>query len=304
MVATLSRARGLLSTPASRLLRSPSKSHTPRTALPMKIVSFNINGLRARPHQLAALIDKHQPDVIGLQETKVSDEQFPLADIEALGYHVHYHGQKGHYGVALLSRQAPLSLHKGFPGDAEDAQRSFIWGTYADADGQPITIMNGYFPQGESRDHPTKFPAKTQFYADLQQLLESQFQPSQPLIVMGDINISPQDCDIGIGADNAKRWLRTGKCSFLPEEREWLQRLKDWGLHDSFRKLHPEVNDRFSWFDYRSRGFEDEPKRGLRIDVIMASDGLQPRIKAAGVDYELRSMEKPSDHAPIWLELS
>ncbi|MDP3847852.1 MAG: exodeoxyribonuclease III [Pseudomonas sp.] len=270
----------------------------------MKIVSFNINGLRARPDQLAALIDKHKPDVIGLQETKVSDEQFPLEMVETLGYQVHYHGQKGHYGVALLSRQAPLSLHKGFAGDAEDAQRRFIWGTFADADGQPITIMNGYFPQGESRDHPTKFPAKTQFYADLQALLESQFQPTQPLIVMGDINISPEDCDIGIGEENRKRWLRTGKCSFLPEEREWLQRLKDWGLHDSYRQLYPEVNDCFSWFDYRSRGFEDQPKRGLRIDVIMASTALQNRIQAAGIDYELRGMEKPSDHAPIWLQLS
>ena len=95
----------------------------------MKIVSFNINGLRARPHQLAALIEKHQPDVIGLQETKVSDEQFPLAEVQALGYHVHFHGQKGHYGVALLSRQAPLSLHKGFSTDEEEAQRRFIWGT-------------------------------------------------------------------------------------------------------------------------------------------------------------------------------
>ena len=141
----------------------------------MKIVSFNINGLRARPHQLAALIEKHQPDVIGLQETKVHDDQFPLADIEALGYHVHFHGQKGHYGVALLSRQAPLELHKGFASDEEDAQRRFIWGTYADENGQPVTIMNGYFPQGESRDHPTKFPAKQRFYSDLQQLLESQF---------------------------------------------------------------------------------------------------------------------------------
>ena len=79
----------------------------------MKIVSFNINGLRARPHQLQALIDKHQPDVIGLQETKVADEQFPEAEIRQLGYHVHYHGQKGHYGVALLSRQAPLEIGKG-----------------------------------------------------------------------------------------------------------------------------------------------------------------------------------------------
>ncbi|RJG09136.1 exodeoxyribonuclease III [Pseudomonas cavernicola] len=269
----------------------------------MKIVSFNINGLRARPHQLAALIEKHQPDVIGLQETKVSDEQFPLADVEALGYQVHYHGQKGHYGVALLSRQAPLALHKGFPGDEEDAQRRFIWGTFADANGQPVTVMNGYFPQGENRDHPTKFPAKQRFYADLQALLEGQFQPNQSLVVMGDINISPEDCDIGIGEENRKRWLKTGKCSFLPEEREWLATLKNWGLVDSFRQIYPDVADRFSWFDYRSRGFEDEPKRGLRIDVILTSSGLQPRIKAAGVDYDLRAMEKPSDHAPIWLEL-
>jgi exodeoxyribonuclease-3 len=270
----------------------------------MKIVSFNINGLRARPHQLAALIEKHQPDVIGLQETKVSDEQFPQAEIEALGYHVHFHGQKGHYGVALLSRLPPLSLHKGFDTDDEEAQRRFIWGTFADRNGVPVTIMNGYFPQGESRDHPTKFPAKQRFYSDLQALLEGQFRNDQPLLVMGDMNISPQDCDIGIGADNAKRWLKTGKCSFLPEEREWMERLKGWGLVDSFRHLYPEVTDRFSWFDYRSRGFEDDPKRGLRIDLIMASQHLVPRIKAAGVDYELRAMEKPSDHAPIWLELS
>ena len=249
----------------------------------MKIVSFNINGLRARPHQLAALIEKHQPDVIGLQETKVHDDQFPLAEVQALGYHVYYHGQKGHYGVAL---------------------RRFIWGTFADENGNPITIMNGYFPQGESRDHPTKFPAKQRFYEDLQQLLESQFSNDQALVVMGDINISPEDIDIGIGADNAKRWLKTGKCSFLPEEREWLARLKNWGLVDSFRHLNPNVADRFSWFDYRSRGFEDEPKRGLRIDVILASNGLLPRVKDAGVDYDLRGLEKPSDHAPIWLELS
>src|SRR5574343_1126938 len=156
--------------------------------LPMKIVSFNINGLRARPHQLQALIEKHQPDVIGLQETKVADEQFPESEIRQLGYHVHYHGQKGHYGVALLSRQEPLSLHKGFPGDTDDAQRRFIYGTFADAQGNPVTVMNGYFPQVESRDHPVKFPAKQRFYADLQALLESRFAPSQPLVVMGDIN--------------------------------------------------------------------------------------------------------------------
>lgn len=270
----------------------------------MKIVSFNINGLRARPEQLQAIVASHQPDVIGLQETKVADDQFPLEAVQALGYHVHYHGQKGHYGVALLSREEPVEIRYGFPGDGEDAQRRFIWGTFKDSDGQPITVMNGYFPQGESRDHPVKFPAKQRFYADLQQLLEAQFKPDQRLVVMGDINISPEDCDIGIGEDNRKRWLRTGKCSFLPEEREWLDKLKAWGLVDSFRHLHPQVNDRFSWFDYRSRGFEDEPKRGLRIDVILASEALRPRLAAAGIDYDVRGMEKPSDHAPIWLQLS
>ncbi len=270
----------------------------------MKIVSFNINGLRARLHQLAALIEKHRPDVIGLQETKVADEQFPEAEVRQLGYHVHYHGQKGHYGVALLSREEPLELHKGFPDDDEQAQRRFIYGTYRDARGEPVTIMNGYFPQGESREHPVKFPAKERFYADLQRLLHNRFQAQQPLVLMGDINISPQDCDIGIGEENRKRWLRSGKCSFLPEERQWLATLQDWGLIDSFRQLNPEVSDRFSWFDYRSRGFEDEPKRGLRIDVILASNALQDRLKDAGIDYELRGMEKPSDHAPIWLELS
>ena len=269
----------------------------------MKLVSFNINGLRARPHQLAALIEKHQPDVIGLQETKVSDDQFPEAEIRDLGYHVHYHGQKGHYGVALLSRQAPLEVFKGFPEDSEESQRRFIYGTFADSNGNPVTVMNGYFPQGESRDHPTKFPAKQRFYAALQTLLNSRFAHDQPLIVMGDINISPEDCDIGIGEVNRKRWLKTGKCSFLPEEREWMATLKNWGLVDSFRQLHPEVDDRFSWFDYRSRGFEDEPKRGLRIDVILASRALQDRLEDAGIDYELRGMEKPSDHAPIWLQL-
>ena len=267
----------------------------------MKIVSFNINGLRARLHQLQALIDKHQPDVIGLQETKVADEQFPEAEIRQMGYHVSYHGQKGHYGVALLSRQAPASISKGFPNDEPDAQRRFIYGTFADQNGQPVIVMNGYFPQGESRNHPTKFPAKERFYADLQALLVEQFSPEQRLIVMGDINISPEDCDIGIGEPNRVRWLKTGKCSFLPEERQWLATLKAWGLSDSFRQLHPQVNDRFSWFDYRSRGFEDEPKRGLRIDVILTSQALSNQLKEAGIDYELRGMEKPSDHAPIWL---
>ena len=119
---------------------------------------------------------------------------------------------------------------------------------------------------------------------------------------MGDINISPADNDIGIGPANAKRWLKTGKCSFQPIEREWLKTLMDWGFVDTFRQLHPDTTDKYSWFDYRSKGFVDN--RGLRIDVILATPSLAERCVEADVDYELRGIEKPSDHAPIWSTFS
>ncbi|AMV71523.1 exonuclease III [Desulfuromonas sp. DDH964] len=268
----------------------------------MKLVSFNVNSIRSRLHQLEALVAAHQPEIIGLQETKVQDGDFPLAAIAALGYHPVYAGQKTHYGVALLSRQQPLQEQIGFPGDGDGAQKRFVAGRYRLADGSELQVLNGYFPQGESRDHPVKFPAKEQFYADLLGYLEEHCDPATPLALLGDFNVAPVDLDIGIGADNARRWLRTGKTSFLPEERQWFERLTTWGLHDSFRALHPQVNDRFSWFDYRSRGFESDPRRGLRIDHILVTAPLLARCSGAGIDYEIRAMERPSDHCPVWVE--
>ncbi len=268
------------------------------TSLTMKFISFNINGLRARPHQLAAIVEKYQPDVIGLQETKVHDDMFPLDDVKQLGYHIYYHGQKGHYGVALLLKNPPLAIRKGFATDDEDAQRRIIMADIATENG-PLTVINGYFPQGESRDHPTKFPAKEKFYRDLQTYVDT-FDPAGQLLIMGDLNISPTDKDIGIGENNMKRWLRSGKCSFLPEEREWLGKLLNWGLVDTYRQMHPNTDDKFSWFDYRSKGFDDN--RGLRIDLVLASPSLAKRCVATGIDYDIRAMEKPSDHAPVWAE--
>lgn len=269
----------------------------------MKIVSFNVNGLRSRLHQLRAVIAGHGPEIIGLQETKVQDADFPVAAIEELGYRVVYHGQKSHYGVALLSRQEPRNVQLGFAGDGDEAQKRFVAATFSLPCGAPVRIINGYFPQGENRDHPVKFPAKERFYAGVLRYLQTECDPAEPLVVMGDFNVAPQDNDIGIGAENARRWLASGKSCFLPEEREWFFRLREWGLHDSFRLLHAEVSDRFSWFDYRSRGFEAEPKRGLRIDHILVSAPLLPLCRAAGIDYAIRDLEKPSDHCPVWLEL-
>ena len=267
----------------------------------MKIVSFNINGIRARIHQLEALKQHLDPDVIGLQEVKVADEQFPFEDLEFLNYRFDTHGQKGHYGVALASKPEPLKITRGYSTDADDAQRRMIRGVYALADGTEVIVFNGYFPQGESRDHPVKFPAKEIFYRDLLTTLNTEYSPTDHIVVMGDFNIAPFDNDIGITDDAKKRWLRTGKSSFLAEEREWFQQLINWGLVDSWRSVNPEIDDRYSWFDYRSRGFEDDPKRGLRIDHILVSKPLIERMTDCGIDYTLRAMEKPSDHCPVWI---
>jgi exodeoxyribonuclease-3 len=269
----------------------------------MKIISFNINGIRARLHQLEEIKTTQNPDILALQEIKVHSDMYPHDDVaEASGLVSQVFGQKAHHGVATLSRQ-PVDFETGFPTDSEDDQRRLIITRHPTKDGRELIVINGYFPQGESNKHETKWPAKRKFYADLLAWLETNATKDDLLIVLGDFNIAPVDEDIGIGEKNAKRWLREGKSAFLPEEREWFERIRNWGLVDSYRELYPENNERYSWFDYRSKGFDDEPKRGLRIDHLMISQPLVPLIKAAGIDYHVRGMEKPSDHAPAWLEL-
>ena len=268
----------------------------------MKIVSFNINSIRARPHQLIHLRDTIDPDVIGLQETKVNDPDFPIEVIEEIGYHPEYWGQKGHYGVAILSKLKPTKTIKGFKDDIDEDQKRFIQCTYA-VNNSEITIMNGYFPQGENIHHETKFPKKIKYYEDLKKHIEVLKKSDKNLIVMGDFNVAPKDIDIGIGPENAKRWLRDGKTSFQPQEREMWNSIKNLGFVDSWRKKYPEDSSTYSWFDYRSRMFDDNPKRGLRIDHIMISNNLADGISNVGIDYYARAMEKPSDHCPVWVEL-
>ena len=177
----------------------------------MRLVSFNTNSIRTRLHQLEAVIDRHAPAVIGIQETKVTDEEFPISDIEALGYQAIFFGQKTHYGVALLSKTPPVEVRRGLPGELEDAQRRFIEATYDIEGFGPVTVMNGYFPQGENRDHPTKFPNKADFYQRLDRHLDDRGADDAPLVVMGDMNIAPLDADIGIGEENKKGGCAMGK---------------------------------------------------------------------------------------------
>jgi exodeoxyribonuclease-3 len=268
-----------------------------------RIISFNVNGLRARLHQLQAIIDQHAPDIIGLQEIKVSNEEFPVDAIIDMGYTVDFHGQKGHYGVALLSKVPATAITRGYPTDNEDSQCRMIHGEYRVND-KTIHVINGYFPQGEGRAHPTKFPAKEKFYADLTAYLGDSFSSNDRVIVMGDMNVAAEDIDVGIKPENAKRWLKTGKSAFLPEEREWLATLQSWGLTDTFRSMNAQDDRSYSWFDYRSRGFEQEPKSGLRIDLILASAAAMDELATTGIDFAASAFEKPSDHCPIWADFS
>lgn len=265
----------------------------------IKIVSFNVNSIRVRLDHILQFLDEHSPDIIGLQETKVQDHEFPVEPFADAGYEVQFAGQKTHYGVALLSKETPEEVKIGFDTDTPKSQKRLIRAKFNLADGKKLNVINGYFPQGENREHPVKFPAKMKFYDDLMEEL-NRFSPEDYVLVMGDLNISPTDKDIGIGEKNAKRWLQTGKCSFLPEERERIQQMKDWGLIDSFRQMNPDVDNLYSWFDYRSKGFEDDPKRGLRIDQIWVTKPLMDLCRDTGIDYVLRGQEKPSDHCPIW----
>ncbi|MDC9719778.1 MAG: exodeoxyribonuclease III [Gammaproteobacteria bacterium] len=269
----------------------------------MYFVSFNINSIRARIPQLDAIVEQYLPAVIGLQETKVQDIEFPITETQRLGYQTIFHGQKGHYGVALMTNLPIIKEIKGLPRDSEDAQRRLVGAKLQLPCGDTMTVFNGYFPQGENIDHETKFPAKRDFYAGLTELLKTEYQKTDHLVVMGDINVAAQDIDIGIGEDNRKRWLKTGKASFQPVERQWLNDLRSFGLTDSYRWLHPDATD-YSWFDYRSKGFERDPIRGLRIDQILLTQSLLVKCKKAGIDYKIRGMEKPSDHCPIFVELS
>ena len=270
---------------------------------PIRTISFNVNGIRARLHQLEQVLKQHEPDVLGLQEIKVSDEEFPVDAVTNMGYKVDFFGQKGHYGVALLSKIDALNITRGYPSDSIDAQRRMIHGEYS-FNGKTLHVINGYFPQGESRKHPTKFPAKQKYYSDLINYINDNFSADDNLVVMGDMNVAAQDIDVGLTPENAKRWLQRGICCFLPEEREWLKNLMDCGLTDTFRLMNSNDDTSYSWFDYRSRGFEQEPKRGLRIDLILSSAPLTQKLVSTGIDFETRASEKPSDHCPIWADFS
>jgi len=255
----------------------------------MRIATFNVNGITSRLPALLAWLAETRPDVVCLQELKAPQEKFPEAAINEAGYQAIWHGQKSWNGVAILARgQMPLETGRGLAGDPEDAQSRYI-----EAMVNGITIGGLYLPNGNSAPGP-KFDYKLKWFDRLIQHAAELLARGQPAILAGDFNVMPTELDVY----KPERWV--DDALFRPETRAAFQRLLDQGWTDALRVMHPGEKIYTFWDYFRNAYGRDA---GLRIDHLLLSPDLAPRLTAARVDRDVRGREKPSDHAPVWVEL-
>lgn len=254
----------------------------------MKIASWNVNSLKVRLPHLEAWLAARQPDVLVLQETKCEDAAFPAEAIRAMGYQVAYAGQKTYNGVAVLAKGAIEDVQVGIPG-FEDEQKRVIAAT---VDG--VRVVDLYVVNGKAVGDE-KYAYKLRWLEALHGWLEGEIARHPRLAVLGDFNIAPDDRDV----HDPVAWRDEILCS-VPE-REALGRVLALGLHDSFRLFNDEAGH-FSWWDYRAAGFRRN--LGLRIDLALISDALKPQCVGSVIDREPRTWERPSDHAPVVVELA
>lgn len=250
----------------------------------MKIASWNVNSLRVRLPHVLDWLDKHRPDVLGLQELKMPTEAFPADEISELGYHSVAYGQKTYNGVALLSLHVPGNVTTGLP-NFPDEQRRMIAADYDD-----VRVVNLYVPNGQAVG-ADKFVYKLAWLDALRAWLAEELATNPNIVVMGDFNIAPADRDV----HDPDEWR--GKILCSDDERARLREIESLGFTDSFR-LFDQPDNTFSWWDYRAAAFRR--KRGLRIDLVLASTSLAGRCTASDVDPEPRKLERPSDHAPVF----
>ena len=253
----------------------------------MKLVAWNVNSLKVRLPQLLDFLATRSPDVVCLQETKLTDDVFPVADLETAGYRVAFAGQKTYNGVAILSRSALADVSVGIPG-LEDEQKRVISAT---VDGMRVVCV--YCPNGQSLDSD-KYPYKLAWFDALAAWLKDELARHPKLVVLGDYNVAPEDRDV----HDPEAWKDSVLVS--EPEREAFRKLLALGLTDSFR-LFEQPEKSFSWWDYRMMGFRRN--HGLRIDHILLSEPLAAACTAASIDRDMRKLERPSDHAPVLAEL-
>jgi len=253
----------------------------------MKIASFNVNSLKVRLPHLCDWLQSAQPDVLGLQELKLIDAQFPRAEIEALGYHAEVFGQPTYNGVALLSREPAQAVVRGIPG-FDDPQARVITARFGE-----LTVVNCYVVNGQAVGSD-KYAYKLNFLDALHAYLAALKKDGAKLVVVGDFNIAPADIDV----HDPIAWA--GQVLVSAPERAALTKILALGLCDSFRLLNSEPK-LYSWWDYRQLAFRRN--QGLRIDLLLIDQALSAGLKAVGIDKAVRKLERPSDHAPVWLEL-
>jgi exodeoxyribonuclease-3 len=254
----------------------------------MKIATWNVNSLNVRLPHVEQWCTETQPDVLAIQETKLEDAKFPRQVIENLGYQVRFSGQKTYNGVAMLARLPIEDVVTDIPG-LDDPQRRILAATVGD-----LRIINLYVVNGQAVGSE-KYAYKLDWLDKVTRYVESELRNSNRVIVLGDFNIAPDDRDV----HDPVAWHEQILCS--TPERDALRRLLDLGLVDSFR-MFDESAGQFSWWDYRQAGFRRN--LGLRIDLVLASEALKTRARAATIDRTPRAWERPSDHAPALLELA
>ncbi len=250
----------------------------------MRIATWNVNSIRARLERLLVWLRTHQPDVLCLQELKVADPDFPLAELEEVGYTAAAHGQRTYNGVAILSRTPLEAVVRGLGGLEEPTQARLIAATTLG-----VRVVSAYVPNG-SEVGSEKYAYKLEWLARLQALLVEQNAAGAPFVLCGDLNIAPTDQDVATPAE----WQGTVLTS--DEVRAAFRGLVDLGLVDLLRRHHPEGGI-YTWWDYRRLAFPRND--GMRIDHLLASKPLAARSRDVWVDRDERKGEKPSDHAPV-----
>jgi exodeoxyribonuclease-3 len=255
----------------------------------MRIATWNVNSLTARLARVEEWITYAQPDVLCLQETKQADAKFPHGAFTALGYESAHHGDGRWNGVAIISRVGLDNVSTGM-GSEHDAEGTRL--IAADCGG--ARIVSVYVPNGRALDDP-HYPAKLAWLGRLRELLDETTSSDQPLAVCGDFNVAPEDRDV---------WDPSqfdGMTHVSQPERAALAELEAWGLVDVFRRCYPD-DKLFSWWDYRGGSFHRH--RGMRIDLILATEVLAERTSFALIDRQARKGEKPSDHTPVFIDTS
>jgi exodeoxyribonuclease-3 len=250
----------------------------------VKLVTWNVNSIRQRLERLLALLARHTPDVVCLQETKVVDADFPVDVLRAAGYASVFAGQKSYNGVAILARSAPGEVVCGFRDGGNDEQARLLSAT---VDG--VRVICAYVPNGQSVGSD-KYAYKLEWYERLRKLLERESDPARPLALVGDFNVAPADLDV----HDPEAWR--GQVLVSEPERAALSHLLDWGLVDGFRARYPE-RVAYTWWDYRELGFP--LNKGLRIDHVLLTQPLVAKLEDVVIDRDERKGKGASDHAPV-----